>query len=179
MNDLSVEPPRHGKSKDIDRAVLYVNAKSRRGQEWFTTSQAALRDKGVELADARMFRDVRDLQRATQRAIADGTSLVVIGGGDGTFSSVARYFVGSSSTLGVLPLGTGNAFARDLGIVADVQTAVRTILEGREARVDLGFAGDDYFLNVASIGLTTRIAEALTGPMKKRLGRFVYAVALV
>jgi YegS/Rv2252/BmrU family lipid kinase len=103
---------------------------------------------------------------------------VIAGGGDGTFSAIARYFVNSQSVLGVLPLGTGNAFARDLGIPAQLETACEIVVNGKDAGVDLGYAGNDYFLNVATIGLTTKIAQALTVPMKRKWGRFVYAIAI-
>ncbi|AIE86549.1 lipid kinase [Fimbriimonas ginsengisoli] len=160
------------------RAVLYVNSKSRRGQEWFENARTSLRDKGVELEHAQVFEKVDDLSAAVGRAVAEKVPLVIVGGGDGTISSVVHHFVGSDSVLGVLPLGTGNAFARDLGITADVESACRTIVEGRVEAVDLGFAGDDYFINVATIGLTTSIAKALTVDLKRKFGRFVYAIAL-
>lgn len=165
------QPPR--------RAVLIVNTKSRRGKEWFDQACEALRGHGVQLEAANSFKSLGELLGETQAAIARGVPLVIVGGGDGTFSAIARYFVKSESTLGVLPLGTGNAFARDLGIPSDVDEACRIIAEGEVSRVDLGYAGDDYFVNVATVGLTTRIAKHLTVPMKRRFGRFVYAIAIV
>lgn len=134
---------------------------------------------GVNLEVARRFRDIERLKAEVKGAIGRGVPLIVAGGGDGTFSSIARYFVESQSTLGVLPLGTGNAFARDLGILADVRQACETIVNGKTAQVDLGYAGDDYFLNVATLGLSTLIARNLTDVEKKRWGRFVYAFAIV
>jgi len=161
------------------KAVLLVNTHSRRGKDWYEQAKVHLKEAGVHLVDSQEFQKVDKLQHAVKKAVAAKTPLVIIGGGDGTFSATAKYFVDSESTLGVLPLGTGNAFARDLGIVADVATATKTIASGRVTNVDLGYAYDDYFLNVASIGLTTRIAAALTDPMKHKYGRFVYVVALV
>lgn len=161
------------------RAVLLVNTKSRRGREWFEQAHARLQSSDLDLIQATAFRRIEDLKRAARQAVAEGVPYVVAGGGDGTFSSIARYFVGTESVLGVLPLGTGNAFARDLGIPAEVAAACDIIAGRRVARVDLGIAADDYFLNVATMGLTTRIAQALTVPLKRKWGRFVYAFALV
>src|SRR5262249_46538641 len=83
------------------------------------------------------------------------------------------------STLGVLPLGTGNQFARDLCIPADVESACRIISAGHSARVDVGTKGDDYFLNVATVGLSTRGAEDLTTRAKRKWGRVGYVFALI
>lgn len=166
------------KGPSTTRAALLVNTKSRRGQEWFEDAQAKLKEMGVELEFARAFKKVEELQAEARKAVDRKVSTVIIGGGDGTFSAVARYFANSTSLLGVLPLGTGNAFARDLGIPADIEKACRTIAEGKVAHVDMGHAGDDFFLNVTTIGLTTKIAENLTVPLKRKWGRFVYAIAL-
>lgn len=76
-----------------------------------------------------------------------------------------------------MPLGTGNSFARDLQINASVAEATATIRQGQVRSVDVSVAHDRYFLNVATIGLTTKIAEALTGNQKRILGRAAYLVA--
>ena len=158
--------------------MLIVNTKSRRGQEWFEQAKGLLGDMGLKLENAWAFQTIDELRSEARTAIREKVPLVIAGGGDGTFSAIARYFVNSSSVLGVLPLGTGNAFARDLGIPAQLEQACQIVVSGKDAGVDLGFAGDDYFLNVATIGLTTKIAQTLTVPMKRKWGRFVYAIAI-
>lgn len=160
------------------RAVLLINTKSRRGQEWFDQAKDRLTDLGIQLETATAFQSVEKLRAEAQSAVKRKVPLVIAGGGDGTFSAIARYFVNSESVLGVLPLGTGNAFARDLGIPAQVDQACDIVVNGKNAGVDLGYAGNDYFLNVATIGLTTKIAQTLTVPMKRKWGRFVYAIAI-
>lgn len=160
------------------RAVLIVNTKSLRGKEWFEDAREGLTKRGIELQAAYSFRTLGELLAETKSAIRQQVPLVIAGGGDGTFSAIARYFVNSSTVLGVLPLGTGNAFARDLGIPTSVDAACDTIASGLVSCVDLGIAADDYFVNIATVGLTTRIAQSLTGPLKKRYGRFVYAIGL-
>jgi YegS/Rv2252/BmrU family lipid kinase len=147
--------------------------------ESFRQAKQCLAELGLELTNAETFERVDQLTAAVQAAIRENHSLIVVGGGDGTYSAIARYFVGTAATLGVLPLGTGNAFARDLGIPSDVGQACRIVTEGKPVRVDLGRANDVNFLNVATVGLTTRVALALTDPMKKRFGRFVYVIALI
>jgi diacylglycerol kinase (ATP) len=145
---------------------------------WFEQAKKALEDGGLVLLQAESHSDAAVIDRACKAAIEEGVRTVIVGGGDGTLSLVARHFVTGSSALGLLPLGTGNAFARDLGIPADVDTACKVILRGRSAWVDLGHANDDYFVNVATVGLTTRIARELTDEAKKRFGRAVYLYAM-
>ena len=160
-------------------ADLLVNAKARRGQEWYELAIAELKRHGVQLGTTHRFRQIDHLRREVQASVARGAELVIVGGGDGTFSSIVDLLADCPTTLGVLPLGTGNAFARDLGIPADVREACRILAQGRDERVDLGRVNDDYFINISTIGLTTRIAAHLTNPLKKRFGRFVYVIALV
>lgn len=164
--------------KSTTEAVLIVNAKSRRGQELFDQAKAALVKEGICLTQAWALRRHEEVQSKTKEATTRGVPLVIVGGGDGTLSGVARYFVGSNSTLGVLPLGTGNQFARDLCIAPEVESACRVLTEGKPVVVDLGIAGDDYFLNVATVGITTLIAAGLTGGEKRRFGRLAYGLAL-
>jgi diacylglycerol kinase (ATP) len=164
---------------DKQKAVLIVNTQSRRGQEWFVQTRTTLQAQGMELLAHYPVRNASRVPQLTRQAIEQRVPLVIVGGGDGTLSAVVRYFVNSDSILGVMPLGTGNQFARDLGIPANIDEACRVLTEGREARVDLGIAGNDYFLNVTTIGLTTLIAESLTVEAKRRLGRFAYAAAVI
>src|SRR4051794_29517607 len=74
---------------------------------------------------------------AAADAIEQGEQTIVVGGGDGTISAVAAQVIKSGRTLGVLPLGTLNHFAHDLGI-SDLSTAVGAIADGDTANVDVG-----------------------------------------
>ena len=160
------------------RAIVIVNTHSRRGKEWYPQVLAALPKHGIVIEKAIPVTDPKRLLKATKDALASGIPLVIIGGGDGTLGSAARHFIGSRSVMGVLPLGTGNQFARDLCIRADVESACEVIGSGKVLGVDVGFAGSDHFLTVATAGLTTLIAQELTDDAKRRFGRFVYLFAL-
>jgi diacylglycerol kinase (ATP) len=160
-------------------AVVIVNTHSRRGKEWYPQVLETLPKHGIVIEKAIPLKDPKRLVQVTKEAIAAGIPLVVVGGGDGTLGSVARHFIGSKSVLGVLPLGTGNQFARDLCIRVDVEAACEVIGAGKVEGVDVGFAGNDHFLTVATAGLTTLIAQQLTENAKRRFGRFVYVFALM
>ena len=85
--------------------------------------------------------------------LADGISTIIAGGGDGTVSSVAARLVDTGASLGVLPLGTLNHFAKDLGIPLDRDEAVAAIAGGRTVRVDVGEVNGTIFINNSSLGL--------------------------
>ena len=90
-------------------------------------------------------------------ALKNGARVLVAGGGDGTVSSVARALVGSDAALGVLPLGTLNHFAKDLGLPLDIEAAARVIAARQTTCVDVGEVNGRSFVNNSSIGLYARL----------------------
>jgi YegS/Rv2252/BmrU family lipid kinase len=88
------------------------------------------------------------------RAIAERCDpLVIVGGGDGTLSAAASALAGTKTVLGILPLGTLNHFARDLGIPTDVDEAAKLIAAGKVRRVDVAEMNGRIFINNSAIGL--------------------------
>jgi YegS/Rv2252/BmrU family lipid kinase len=88
------------------------------------------------------------------KAIAErGDPMLIVGGGDGTISAAASALAGTDTVLGVLPLGTLNHFARDLGIPADLDEAAKLIAGGKERRVDVAEMNGQVFINNSAIGL--------------------------
>src|ERR1051325_7740363 len=160
------------------KAVLIINTKSRRGREWLRPVIDRLRRaENIDLLEIHALRQPTQVLNETEKAVAGGVPLIIIGGGDGTLSGVVGPFFGSKSVLGVLPLGTGNQFARDLGIDAEIESACRVLTEGKHADVDVGIVNNRHFLNVATAGLSTLIAREMTVDSKRRLGRFAYLFA--
>ena len=106
---------------------------------------------------------------AARRAVHRGDAIVVAAGGDGTVNGVASAVAGTESALGVLPLGTLNHFAKDLGIPLDVQSAVATIARGIPTAIDMGEVNGRLFLNNASVGLYPRLVWERT--REQRRGR--------
>ncbi|PYQ44779.1 MAG: sphingosine kinase [Acidobacteria bacterium] len=94
-----------------------------------------------------------DLLAAAREAAASHTDVVVMAGGDGTMSAGAGGLAGTGKPMGVLPLGTLNHFARDLGIPTLLEEAVRNVAEGIVREVDVGEANDRVFVNNSSLGL--------------------------
>jgi YegS/Rv2252/BmrU family lipid kinase len=98
-----------------------------------------------------------------REAVERGSTMVVAGGGDGTINAVASALVGTETTLGVLPLGTLNHFAKDLGIPLEIEPALQALSAGHRISVDVGQINDRIFLNNSGLGLypdTVRLREA-------------------
>ncbi len=94
-----------------------------------------------------------DLVASARRAAGLGVDAVVAAGGDGTVSAVASALAGTEMPLAVLPMGTLNHFARDLGMPTDLVDATRAIAEGRLTAVDVATVNDRVLINNSSIGL--------------------------
>lgn len=97
------------------------------------------------------------IEKAARRAADSDSDCVFVAGGDGTVRSVAEVLVGGNKPLGVLPAGTLNDFARDLGIPAALDEALRVIAAGQIDRVDVGEVNGRVFVNNSSVGLYSRI----------------------
>jgi diacylglycerol kinase family enzyme len=93
------------------------------------------------------------LTGAARAAAAGGADVVVMAGGDGTASAGAAALAGGECPMGIIPLGTLNHFARDLGIPEDLDDAVAVAASGTVRRVDVGEANGRVFVNNASMGL--------------------------
>lgn len=105
------------------------------------------------------------------KAIAErGDTLLVVGGGDGTISAAASALAGTKTRLGILPLGTLNHFARDLGIPFELEDAAKLIANGVERRVDVAEMNGHIFINNSAIGLYPLMVVD-RDVQRRRLGR--------
>lgn len=118
-----------------------------------------------------------------QEAVARGFDVVLACGGDGTVNEVLQGMVGSSAALGVIPLGTANALAADIGVPRNTAAAARTLLNAEPAQVAVARIecddGEDnivsrYFIAAAGVGPDAHIFYALQGAAKGRLGYAAY-----
>lgn len=96
-----------------------------------------------------------------------GAPVVAVGGGDGTLGRAAGRLAKAGSALAILPLGTRNHLAGQLGIPADLREAAGIVAGGKRTRIDLARAGDRVFVNNASVGIYSRLVrvrDAVSGP---------------
>ncbi len=115
----------------------------------------------------------------TAGAARRGLPLVFVCGGDGTLSEAANGLAGSDTALAVIPAGTVRIWAKEMSIPRRPADAVKAAVEGERRRVDLGRAGERYFLLMAGYGLDGAIARRVNLGLKSRLGAATYAIASV
>jgi len=107
-----------------------------------------------------------------REAVESGAELVVSVGGDGTMNEVARAVAGSTAIYGMIPCGSGNGLARDLGIPLDFHHALGVLLGGRVREIDSGEVNGLPFFNVMGLGLDAEIGRRFN--LSKRRGFFNY-----
>lgn len=156
--------------------LLIGNSKARRGED-LDQALDLLAAAGVETMKASP--KGREEVDALIRQHAKAVDAVIVGGGDGSLNAAVSGLIETGLPLGIIPMGTANDFARTLGITATPEAAVDVILAGNRRRIDVGTANDRYFLNVASIGLSVRIAEELDHDSKQRFGVLAYALKAI
>jgi len=129
-------------------------------------------------------------RKLATEAVHDGFETIIAAGGDGTLNEVLNGLGDTSDgfdrvRLGILPLGTVNVFARELGLPTQPDRAWLALQQARESRVDLGcieyrsagVARRDYFVQLAGAGLDARAIELVNWQLKKRVGPFAYVYA--
>lgn len=164
---------------DQGRAALIVNTRSRTGERAFFQALDRLQDLHVPLGVTYAIRDPARLPETVREVLDDGYRFLILGGGDGTVSSVVDFLADRDVVLGLLPLGTANDFARTLDIPEDIEAACRTIANGKVVDVDLGLAGENFYVNVASVGLGVEATRALSPWLKRSTGPLAYPVAAI
>ncbi len=118
-----------------------------------------------------------ELQQAARAAVASGAETVIAAGGDGTLNLAIQALAHQPTVLGVLPIGTTNVWAREVGIPLDVRRATELLLSGEVARADLGMANGRYFLFVAGVGFDASVTRNIDPKTKARLGMLAYVIA--
>jgi diacylglycerol kinase family enzyme len=168
------------------KAILLYNPLSgrRRGRPLpdVEAALAVLRSAGVE-ASAAPTRAASDATDQTKQAIAEGCDAVFACGGDGTVQDVMQGLVGTSTALGVIPLGTANCLAHDLRLPFSPAEAAHAALTGKPRRVAVGrieyqdFAGNRamrYFTVTVGIGVDAHLFYNLDPLAKRRFGMVAY-----
>jgi diacylglycerol kinase family enzyme len=113
------------------------------------------------------------LKDEIERAALSDISTLIVGGGDGSANCAAHALAGSSKTLGVLPFGTMNLFARDLGMPASIEAAIDAIGDARPRRIDLARFNGRHFHSLSGLGFFSQMARAREEVRGHKLGRLV------
>ena len=158
-------------------AALIVNARSRSGEKAFEKASKLLSSLGAAVGASYALHDPVRLAETVREAVSEEHDPIILGGGDGSVSSTVDFLAHHHSTLGLLPLGAANDFARTLQIPTRLEEACETIARGKIVDVDLGLAGDNFYVNVASVGLGVEATRSLSPRLKKHVGPLAYPVA--
>jgi YegS/Rv2252/BmrU family lipid kinase len=136
---------------------------------------AALRSMGYEV-DERHTEDVGGGSELARAAVREGFDLVCAIGGDGTVNEALNGLAGSELPLAIVPTGTVNVLAMELGIPLDPPDAVRLLEAGTVSWIDLGRANERYFGLMAGVGMDAAVVASLNPAMKKALKEAAFAV---
>jgi YegS/Rv2252/BmrU family lipid kinase len=119
-----------------------------------------------------------EARELAEQAAADGCERVVAAGGDGTINEVVNGLAGSQTALGLLPLGTMNVFATELGLpIGDLRKCWDVVEHGIVKPVDLPRANDRHFVQLAGIGFDAQVVAATSFDFKKTLGPLSYIIS--
>ncbi len=172
--DLASQGPGPG-VQDLERASVAVVAHA---GKTLGGGLSALREA---LADAGcpdpMWFEVTKSKRApkmVRRACKDGADLVFVWGGDGMVQQCINVLAGGAATLAIVPAGTANLLATNLGIPTDVEGAVHIGLHGARRRIDTGTVNDEHFAVMAGAGFDALMIRDATRKMKDRVGKLAY-----
>ncbi len=160
--------------------ALIVNPTSGRGRGARAGREAAARLHHAGHAVRQLVgRDVRESQDMAREAVAQGTDALVVVGGDGMVHLGLQAVGGTDVPFGVVPAGSGNDFARAIGVpLRDPTAAASIVVTGAERRIDLGRVGDQWFAGVVAAGFDARVNDR-ANRMKWPRGRMRYNAAML
>lgn len=173
-------------SRPIARVVVVLNPASGRGtgRRARPLLESALR-QAFEAAPNAPSWEIRETTapgsgtEIARRAAEEGAIIVAAAGGDGTYGEIVNGLVGTNACLGILPMGTGNDFARALGLAGDLNLAARTLVEGEPHAIDLGRADGRCFINVAGCGFDAAVAMRVNRGFRWLRGTAAYVAAVL
>ena len=123
----------------------------------------------------------RDGEAAAEQAARDGCDRVFVAGGDGTLNEVVNGLLKAEALdriqIGLLPLGTGNDFARMLNLSENPEEAVASLYDAREVRVDVGTLNGRAFVNTSGGGFISEVTQALDDKLKSIAGKLAFLIA--
>ena len=167
------------------KAILISNPKTGRYASRRRPVQrlaAHLESLGLKI-DLKLTQRPGDATEIAARAARNGTSDVIVAGGDGTINEAIQGLAGTNARLAIIPRGTGNVLARELGLPLDDEQAMKIVAQGKSRQIYLGLAIDEttnerrHFVLMAGIGLDASVVGRVQPKLKKRIGKAAFWVS--
>jgi YegS/Rv2252/BmrU family lipid kinase len=143
---------------------------------------AQLRNLGIEV-DLRLTAAPGEATEIAARAARNGSSDVIVAGGDGTINEAIQGLAGSKARLAIIPRGTANVLARELNLPLNDEQATAVAARGNSRRIHLGLATEHatgtsrYFVLMAGIGLDASVVQRVQPRLKKRIGKGAFWIS--
>lgn len=118
-----------------------------------------------------------DIERLAKEAVQRGIRRLVVVGGDGSINEAVQSLVGTEVELGIVPAGTSNILANEMGVPDDFREAARLAFTGRALAIDVGKANDRYFTLMLGIGYDVSTIDAMWPQFKRLMGQAAYTLA--
>ena len=157
-----------------DRVAVIAHRKKTLNEAGLDALRATLALEGVSDPLWYEVNKSRKAPKKAGKALEDGAELVLVWGGDGMVQRCVDALAGSGVPLGLLPAGTANLLASNLGIPHDLGPAVRTALYGARRKIDLGRLEGEHFAVMAGAGFDATLVGGADRQTKARLGRLAY-----
>jgi diacylglycerol kinase (ATP) len=163
------------------RALLVLNPQSRRGAHMANEIPAMLREQGIDVVGQCHPELVEGRPRPLLRGACDertrweldtAPQCIIVAGGDGTIALAIEHALRLDVPIGIVPLGTFNDLARSMNVPLDPHAACETIARATTRTIDVACVNGVYYVNEASIGISSRIARRQTTQEKQRFGLF-------
>jgi len=177
IKSIFLRLPRPVRKKEAKKVKLIINPLAGEGKVKKAVRQIrkSLHRYAPHLkVDIFFSRKMGDLSVTAKESVDEGYEIVIAAGGDGAINEVVQGLANTPIVLGIIPLGTANVFAEEIEIPKDIDQACKILASGEVRRVDLGKAGEHYFLWMASMGTDAQLAKDLTSEVRERLGVFAY-----
>jgi YegS/Rv2252/BmrU family lipid kinase len=116
----------------------------------------------------------KKIPQAVEQAVASGAQVLFVWGGDGSVQRAIDVIAGSDVTLAIVPAGTANLLATNLGVPRDIEQAVEVGLRGRQERLDVGVVNGERFAVMAGLGFDAKMIDAADRGLKDRVGKLAY-----
>jgi len=159
----------------VSNTVVILNpaARSEKGKRWRARVESVAR--GCVICATSRAGEAEALAR---HAAQEGFEKIVAAGGDGTINEVVNGLAGSNAALGLLPIGTMNVFATELGLPAHDLQLCWNIIQGEHTRlVDLPSANGKYFVQLAGVGLDAQVVKETSLTLKRSFGPLSYLIS--